>query len=289
MSDEHEHTWRIEGRYCVVTGANTGIGAATARELARRGARVVLASRSEEKTRPVLEAIRREAGDDRAEFLRLDLASLAQVREAASELLERGHPIHVLINNAGLANQRAVTADGFEMTFGVNHLGHYLFTRLLLDRLRASAPARIVIVSSHAHYSAPGIDFDALRAKARSFTGMREYGVSKLANMLFAAELARRLTGTGVTTYALHPGVIASDIWRSIPWPLRGLVTRFMRTPEEGARTSIYCATTPELAGESGLYYDNCRPRTPSLPARDSALAAELWRRSEEFCAGYLP
>ncbi len=271
----------LDGRVFVVTGANTGIGEATARELARRGGRVVLAGRSEEKTRPVIDAIERDGGA--ADFLRLDLASLAQIREAAAELLKRGHPIHVLVANAGLAGHRGTTADGFELTFGVNHLGHFLFTQLLLDRLRESAPARVVVVASAAHYDAKRIDWQALQAKTRSVSGVREYAISKLANVLFAAELARREQDHGITTYALHPGVIASDVWRRVPWPVRPVIKRFMKSVEQGAETSIYCATAPELAGETGHYYDDCKRKTPSRLAQDQALAAELWRRSQEW------
>ena len=272
-----------EGRVHIITGANTGIGRATAEALVRRGARVVLANRSEEKTRPVLDALAREGAADRVDFVQLDLADLASVRRAGAELAARG-PIHVLVNNAGLAGARGVTADGFETTFGVNHLGHFLLTHLLLDTLRASAPARIVNVSSHSHYRARTIDFDALRRPTASYTGIPEYEVSKLANVLFTAELARRLEGTGVTAYAVHPGVIASDIWKRIPAPFRWLAKRFMKSNEEGARTSLHCATAPELAGESGLYYAESRPKRPSKVAQDAVLAAELWRRSEEWC-----
>src|SRR5262249_8802626 len=150
---------------------------------------------------------------------------------------------------------------------GINHIGPFLLTDLLLERLRASAPARIVNVSSIAHYEAPGIDWDAVRRPTGSATGMPEYRVSKLANVLHAQERARRRAGNGVTTYALHPGVIASDIWRQVPWPLRPLMKRRMDTPERGARTSVYCATAPELAGESGRYYDDCRGREPAAVA----------------------
>jgi len=273
----------LEGRVFVVTGANTGIGRATATELARRGAEVIAACRSEERARPVLEAIRAETGNQKVSLVALDLADLASVRRCGEELARREGPIHVLINNAGLAGQRGVTADGFELAFGVNHLGHFLLTQLLLDKLRASAPARVVNVSSHSHYRARGIDFEAVRRPTRHYTAMPEYSVSKLANVLFTAELARRLQGTGVTTYALHPGVIASDIWKRIPQPFRAIAKSFMRSNEEGAQTSLHCAAAAEVAGESGLYYADCRPKKPSRPARDPALAGELWRRSAEW------
>ncbi|MCB9786591.1 MAG: SDR family oxidoreductase [Deltaproteobacteria bacterium] len=279
----------MTGRTCVVTGANTGIGRVTAAELARAGARVVLACRSEEKTRPVIDAIRTETGNNEVEFLALDLANLAAVRRSAAELIERGYPIDVLINNAGLAGQRGLTADGLELTFGVNHVGHFLFTTLLLDTLKASAPARIVNVSSRAHERARRIDWDAVLQPTASIIGLREYGQSKLANVLFTRELARRLEGTGVTAYALHPGVIASDIWRRIPWPVRPLMMAFMVTTEEGARTTLYCATARELADVSGRYYADCEEKPPNPLALDTALSAELWDRTEALCERLSP
>ena len=153
--------------------------------------------------------------------------------------------------------------------FGVNHLGHFALTSALLDRLAASAPARVVTVSSDAHYNARGIDFEALRRPARGITGLREYAVSKLCNVLFSQELARRTAGTGVRSYALHPGVVASDIWRRVPWPVRPLVTRRMLSVSEGAATSLYCATSPEVAEESGLFYDKCA-HAPGQPGGDA-------------------
>ena len=267
----------------IVTGANTGIGKVTALELAKRGAHVILACRSAEKTQPVIDEIKRETGNDHIEFVQLDLGDLASVRRCAEELLARKEPIHGLINNAGLAGQRGTTKDGFEIQFGTNHLGHYLFTRLLLDRLKQSGHARIVNVASQSHYSAKGIDWDALQKPTRTTTAMREYGVSKLANVLFTKELARRLEGTDVTTYALHPGVVATDVWRRVPRPFAWLMKRFMWTPEQGARTSLRCATAPELANETGRYYDHSREKQPSKLAQDAHLAEELWQKSAEW------
>lgn len=273
----------LSGRTVLVTGANTGIGRVTAIELARRGARVHLACRSEEKARPVVEEIRAIAGPAAAEILPLDLASLESVRTAAARFLDRGEPLHVLVCNAGVGGQRGATREGFEIHFGVNHLGHFLFVDRLLPRLRESAPARVVVVSSRAHYRARRIDFDALRRPTKSLTGFPEYAVSKLCNVLFARALARRLEGSGVTTYALHPGVIASDIWRRVPSPFRSLLTAFMTPVEEGARTTVWCATAPELATATGRYYDDCREKRPSALARDDALAERLWERSAQW------
>lgn len=272
----------LGGRTIFITGANTGIGRATAVLLGRRGARLYLAGRSLERTQPVIDELRAEGNED-VHYLPLDLGDLASVRACAKRFLETGHPLHVLINNAGLAGQPGLTKDGFERTFGVNHLGHFLLTELLLERLKESAPSRIVNVASRAHLRCRGIDFDALTKPTRTFTGLREYGVSKLANVLHAKELARRLEGTGVTTYAVHPGVVASDVWRAIPWPFREIAKAFMRTNEEGAATSVYCATAPELANASGRYYADCRESRVNPLADDEALAKELWRRSEEW------
>jgi len=151
---------------------------------------------------------------------------------------------------------------------------------MLLDRLRASAPARIVTVASRAHTRASALDWNALRQRTRSLTGLPEYANSKLANVLFSAELGHRLAGSGVHSYALHPGVVATDVWRAVPWPVRPLMKLRMITPEEGARTTLHCASSAEVAGETGLYYDRCRPRTPSVLARDAELAAQLWQHS---------
>lgn len=273
----------MQGRVALITGANTGIGRVTAVRLAAQGTRVFIAGRSAERCQPVLDEIRQAGGQ--ADYLPLDLGDLASVRACAALFVATGLPLHLLINNAGLAGARGFTASGFELAFGTNHIGHFLLTQLLLDRLRASAPARIVTVASRAHTRVSGIDFDAVTRPTATRTGLREYGVSKLANALFSAELARRLAGSGVTTYALHPGVVASDVWRSVPWPLRSLIKLGMITNEEGAATTLFCATSPTVARESGLYYDQCRIKTPSPLVQDADLARELWERSEAWVA----
>jgi retinol dehydrogenase-12 len=274
----------LAGRTFLVTGANTGIGRATAEGLARQGGRVYVAARSPGKGEAAVASIRAATGNDAVWFLPLDLADLASVRACAAAFLDRGEPLHVLVNNAGVGGAHGLSKQGFELTFAINHLGHFALTQLLLGRLTESAPARVVTVSSDSHYAARGIDFEALRRPARGLTGLREYAVSKLCNVLFSQELARRTAGTGVTTYALHPGVVASDIWRRVPWPVRPLITRRMLSVADGAATSLYCATSAEVAQDSGLFYDKCAPREPSKVATPE-LAAELWKRSEEWAA----
>ncbi len=274
----------IGGRTFLVTGGNTGIGRATAAGLAQRGGRVYIACRSVPKGEAAAASIRASTGNASVWALRLDLADLQSVRSCGADFLARGEPLHVLVNNAGLAGVHGVTRQGFELMFGVNHLGHFLLTQALLGRITDSAPARVVTVSSDAHYGAKGIDFGALRRPARGITGMAEYSVSKLCNVLFTQELARRTAATGVTTYALHPGVVASDMWRRVPWPIRPIVTRRMLSVTQGAETSLYCATSPDVAEASGRFYDKCAERAPS-PVATPELAAELWERSQEWTA----
>jgi retinol dehydrogenase 12 len=274
----------VAGRTFLVTGGNTGIGRATAAALAGQGGRVYLTSRSPAKGEAAAADIRASSGNESVWALPLDLADLDSVRACASDFLARGEPLHVLVNNAGVAGRRALTKQGFELMFGVNHLGHFVLTSALLGCLGASAPARVVTVASDAHYSARGIDFEALRRPARGITGLHEYAVSKLCNVLFSQELARRTAGSGVTTYALHPGVVASDIWRRVPWPVRPIITRRMLSVTEGAATSLYCATSPDVAEASGRFYDRCAERAAS-PVATPELGRLLWDRSEAWTA----
>ena len=268
----------------IVTGANTGIGKITATDLARRGAHVILACRSKDKTTPVIDEIRRVTGTDKVEFVQLDLGDLASVRSCAEALRARNIPFHGLVNNGGLAGKRGLTKDGFELAFGTNHLGHYLFTRLLLDRVKEAGTARIVNVSSASHYRAKGIDWGALRSTTKSFTATPENEVSKLASVLSTRELARRLEGTNVTTYAVHPGTVATDIWTRVPKPLRWAIKKFMITPEEGAVSSIKCATDPALAKETGKYYTvGGVEKHPSRVSQDAELGRTLWARCVEM------
>ncbi len=266
----------------MITGANIGIGRAVAEALAIRGARLRLLCRSLAKAAPVVDELRARAGHADVLAVACDLGSLASVRTAAAVLIARDEPLHVLINNAGVAGQRGVTADGFELHFGVNHVGHFLLTALLLERLRQSAPARIVHVASNNHYGARGIDWDAIRRPTASVSGLPEYGVSKLANVLFSNKLARRLAGTGVTSAAVNPGRVASNIWTRVPWPIRPLLKLTMLSTADGARSTVHAATHPDAA--TGSYLDRRGIARDASPlARDPALAAELWSRSEAW------
>ena len=278
----------------LVTGANTGIGRATATELARRGARVHVACRSYERARPVLDDIATAHGADAVSFLALDLADLASVRAGAGAYIASGEPLHVLVNNAGVAGQRGMTTDGFELAFGINHLGHFLFTTMLLEVLGRSAPARVVVVASDSHYGAKGIDFEAVRRPTRSVTGLREYGVSKLCNVLFAQELSRRV---GATDAAAFPGAEGAGVTTSCPAP-RGDRVRHLATPAVAARAAGQAVHEAHRRGgaHAGVLRHGSRRRRPlgALLRRVRAarppsqwataeLGAELWERSEAW------
>lgn len=279
----------MNGKTVVVTGANSGIGRATASALATLGARVVITGRDAEKTESAAASVRTQAGSDDVHTAVFDLGDLASVREGAADLLARFERIDVLVNNAGVVlTERRETVDGFEATFAVNHLGPFLLTDLLLDRLRESAPARIVNVASTAHRSArQGIAFDDLQS-TRSYAGMRVYGQSKLANILFTTELARRLEGSGVTANSLHPGTVATgfaadgDASGILAFGIK-LIRPFILTSEQGARTSVYLASSPEVEGVTGRYFVKNRARQPSGAARDGEAARRLWEVSEEL------
>lgn len=278
----------LTGRTVLITGGNSGIGKATATALARRGASVVITARDTTRGREAVEDIEREAGNGSVEVRDLDLARLSTVRSFAAGFLADDPRLDVLILNAGLTSaKRQVTEDGFELVFQVNHLGHFLLTRLLLDRLVASAPARVVVVGSSSHRQAGVLDFDDLQSE-RNFVGLRAYARSKLANILFARELARRLDGTGVTVNSLHPGTVRTG-WGGDGEAglLLGVGLRLANwvflSPEQGARTSVYLAASPEVEGETGGYYVKRRLRQPAPAARDDEAARRLWDVSEEL------
>jgi len=274
----------LRGRVVLITGATSGIGRATTLALAPLGPELVLLCRDRAKGEETAAAART-AGAASVDLLHADLGVQSEVRRAAGEFLATGRPLHVLINNAGVVNvQRTETADGIEATFAVNHLAYFLFTTLLLDRLRASAPARIVNVASEAHKFGT-LDFDDLQ-NARRYRVMNVYGQSKLANILFTAELARRLEGSGVTANSLHPGAVATGLGTNNgAWSraLIRLLRPFFRTPDDGAATSVYLATSPAAEGVSGRYFAKCREKTPSRAARDMDAARRLWAVSEQM------
>ena len=274
----------MNGKVCVVTGANSGIGRVTAIDLAGRGATVVLICRNHAGGSAVVEEIGRRGGN--AALLVADLASQRQVREVAAAFLKRFDRLDVLINNAGVAgwSTRFETEDGLERTFAVNHLAPFLMTNLLLDALKASAPSRVVTVSSAAHRNYT-IDMDDLQGERR-YSGFGAYSRSKLANILFTHELSRRLEGTGVTANCLHPGVVATGIFRNVPAWLRVIFTsRLVMSPERGADTTIYLATAPELAEVSGQYFVKRKTVRPSRASRDAETARRLWWASEVLTA----
>jgi NAD(P)-dependent dehydrogenase (short-subunit alcohol dehydrogenase family) len=281
----------LDGRVVVITGANTGIGKQTAIGLAGMGATVVLACRNQAKADAAAAGVTASTGNADVHVVRLDLADLESVRTAAQEILDRWDRLDVLVNNAGLVlKSREFTAQGFEATFGINHLGHFLLTTLLLDRLRASAPARIVNLSSVGHHFAfGGIPWDDLHHD-RGYTANGAYCESKLANILFTRELARRLPADEVTVNACHPGAVRSEFASTddmgrLYGGLMKLIGVFMISARAGARTSIHLASAPALAGQTGGYYVRRKPGHPSRRARDDEAARRLWDVSEELLA----
>jgi NAD(P)-dependent dehydrogenase (short-subunit alcohol dehydrogenase family) len=275
----------MRDKICVVTGASSGIGFVTARELARQGAKVTLVSRSAERCQAAAEHIRQETGNPEVDFVAADLSYLAEIRRAAEELLERHERLDVLVNNAGgFFMKRAETVDGLEQTFALNHLNYFLLTHLLLERIRASAPARIVCVSSDAHRGRR-INLDDLQSKL-NYAGFRAYGQSKLMNVLFTYELSRRLEGSGVSANALHPGFVATGFAKNNGLLFRlamPLVQLGALSPEEGARTSITLASSAEVEGVSGKYFTRERAVQSDPASYDEQTARRLWDASLEL------
>jgi retinol dehydrogenase 14 len=273
----------MSGRVCVITGATRGIGRATAQGLARQGAGVVLLARRREDGLKVASELRDAGGS--ADVVVADLSSQASIREAARELHERYPRIHVLINNAAvIPRHREITVDGLEMQFAVNHLAYFLLTNLLLEPIQAGAPSRVINVSSGAH-SGASLDFDDLRSE-RGYSPTRAYGRTKLANILFTYELARRLRGTRVTANCLHPGVVDTQLLADFMGAPRGRhagARSFGATVESGAETSVYLASSPLVEGVTGKYFVDQRERRSSPESYDEAAARRLWRISEEL------
>jgi NAD(P)-dependent dehydrogenase (short-subunit alcohol dehydrogenase family) len=275
----------MRGRTCLITGASSGIGRATALELARLDASLFLVCRDRGRGEETVDAIRRQTGNSAVTLLLADLSSQQSIRQLAREFLATDQPLHVLINNAGVVNlKRQVTVDGIEEVFAVDHLAYFLLTHLLLERLEASAPARIVNVASDAHKFG-GLDFSNLQGE-RSYRAMRIYGQSKLANILFTYELARRLEGRGVAANCLHPGAVATGLGKNNgAWArlLIAMLRPFFRTPDGGAATSIYLASAPEVAHVNGKYFVNCREARSSKVSYDTAVARRLWAVSAQM------
>ena len=278
---------RLEGKTCLITGATNGIGRVTAVELARMGAELFLIYRNEARADETVAEIRTKTGNDNVHLIHADLGSQKQTRAAAAEFLATGRPLHVLVNNAGLGNtKRLQSEDGIEMVFAVNHLAYFLLTMLLLDRIKQSAPARIVNVASEAHRFGT-ISFDDLGGERR-YSTLGSYGQSKLANILFTYELARRLAGTGVTVNCLHPGAIASGLWTNNGWFAQFLMQAgrlFLKTPEQGAQTTIYLATSDKVEGVTGKYFANCREKASNKESYEADVARRLWEISEKMTA----
>ena len=275
----------MAGRTVLVTGGSGGIGRATALGLAAMGAHLAITGRNHERTEAAAREIRA-AGGGQVDVFVADMASQSEVRRLAGEVLGSLPRIDVLVNNVGgFWDTRHVTADGLERTFALNHLAPFLLTSLLLDRLAQSAPARVVTVSSGAH-TMGRIDFDDLGGE-RSYSGMRAYSQSKLANILFTYELARRLGAGGVTANALHPGMVRTGFGAEDSGSLQRLFTPlmrpFMKTPAQGAATSIYLASAPEVDGVTGGYFAGCRPKGSSKRSYDEATTARLWQASEDL------
>ncbi|XP_018604205.1 dehydrogenase/reductase SDR family member 13-like [Scleropages formosus] len=282
----------LHGKTVIVTGGNTGIGKPTALDLARRGARVILACRNKQRAEAAVCDIIKESGNNQVVYMQLDLASLQSVRSFAKTFLKQESRLDILINNAGLHVQGR-TEDGLGMIFGVNHIGHFLLTHLLLERLKECAPSRVINVSSMA-YRWGHIDFDnvkthkALRTSSSFMQTVKAYCDSKLCNILFTRELAKGLQGTGVTCYSLHPGAINTELSRYAN-PIIKILTRpmtflFFRNPVAGAQTTLHCALQEGIEPLSGRYFSNCAVMDVKAEARDDATAKKLWEISERFC-----
>jgi NAD(P)-dependent dehydrogenase (short-subunit alcohol dehydrogenase family) len=271
-------------KICIVTGANSGIGKETALGLAQMGAHIVMVCRSAEKGKAALEEIRRESASSHVDLLIADMSSQASVRAVAEEIRQKCPRLDVLVNNAGGAvSARTLSADGIEMTLATNHLGPALLTLLLLDILKASAPARIVNVSSAEAQRPARLEMNDLQFERRKYRGIAAYAQSKLLMNAFTFELSRRLAGTGVTANCLHPGVVATNIWSANPAPLIGrliiaVVKPFMLTSKQGAAVPLYLATSPDVAQVSGEYFVKSRPAKSNPLSRDPKLMTEVWQ-----------
>lgn len=274
-------TAKLDGKTVVITGANTGIGKETALDLAKRGAKIIMGCRDMEKAEAAVKEIIEGSASQNVSCLKLDLSDSKSIREFA-EAINKEPKLDILINNAGvMVCPYGKTADGFEMQIGVNHFGHFLLTYLLIDLIKKSAPARIITVSSMAH-SWGSINLEDINSE-KSYDKSKAYAQSKLANVLFSHTLAKKLEGTGVTTYSLHPGVVQTDLWRHLNGPqqfVMKMVSPFTKNSVQGAQTTIYCAVEPSLENQTGGYYSDCATAKCSAAGKDDDLAQKLWELS---------
>jgi retinol dehydrogenase 12 len=281
----------MKDRVCVITGGTDGIGKAAAHALALQGARLLIHGRDPDKGARAVAELKERSHNPAIEFLPADFSSLADVRRLAETIIAHTPRIDVLINNAGaIFIKRTLSRDGYEMTFAVNHLAPFLLTHLLVDTLKSAEPARIVTTASHAHRGAK-IAFEDLHA-VRKYSAMSAYGSSKLANILFTRALAKRLEGTAVTATCLHPGFVRTSFGRNnevspLLKNIFGFIARFARSPEKGAETLVYLATSQEVRGASGGYYFDCKLTLPSAAAQDEGTSEHLWQVSEQLVGAY--
>ncbi len=275
----------MNGKICLITGANSGIGKVTALELAKLGAKVVMFCRNSKRGEDALAEIKQKSGNASVDLMIADLASLDSVRRFAADFKAKYNKLHVLINNAGIHYpERKLTIDGYEAMFAVNHLGHFLLTLLLLDMIKASAPARIINVSSEAHVFSK-IDFDDLNLD-KKFNEFQAYGRSKLANIYFTYELAERLAGTGVTVNCLHPGMVKTNFQRyskMVQDAIKKAPPGLLISPEEGAKTTIYLATSTEVENVTGRYFENLKAKKSSRRSYEREIQKKLWEISEKL------
>ncbi|WP_286872539.1 SDR family oxidoreductase [Spongiibacter sp.] len=278
----------MQGKVCLITGATNGIGRATAKALVEQGAELFIVCRNRDKGEALLAELRALRADAALTLLIADLGKMADIRRAAQEFLDTGKPLHLLLNNAGVVNtERKLSADGIEETFAVNHLAYFLMTELLRQRLIDSAPSRIVSVASEAHAFAKGVQFDDPEFANHPYKTFKVYGHSKLCNILWTRELAKQLAGTGVTVNCVHPGAVSTGLGQQDG----GLMARtvslilkpFFRSPDKGASTSIYVATSPSLEGVTGEYFADCKPKRIKPWGKDDAAAEKLWQLSEDY------
>lgn len=280
----------LKGKVVIITGANTGIGLETARDLAKRGGRIILACRNQSRGEAAVEDIRQSTGNNDVIYMHLDLASFKSIRHFAEQIIKSERAIDILVNNAGVACKRKLTEDGLELMMGVNHFGPFLLTNLLLDKIKDSAPSRIVNVASMGHNFIKSINFDDIQSE-KNFNDITVYCQSKLANILFTRSLAKKVKDSNVTVNALHPGAVRTEIWRDLRilnytlgrWIFNGLAYIFFKSSYEGAQTTIYLSVSEDVKGVTGQYFVDCRPVKLNEHALDEEVGNELWDISEQL------